>query len=627
MTKCSNVISPTTVPPTTSPTTTNVPPTTIPPIVQNLKIVNQYPTGIVGDVNYQFDAPRSTYPPTGEIWENISVKFKDNNKLSIIVDDRGWAFQNQPLFKIELSDKWLSKDELENIDFSNQKGNDILIYVGNYFNNKIKIGWTFVHIKGDSSTNLPQYVTRLPNKRMPQFFRNYPSITMPDSKINILQFHQLDEDGEHVSEKYFDKGWTIAKSSEKSKSFYSEYDEWCYSRGGKRHDGYTPIDGFKTNQEFNINWINKNSIQDLYQWFKSDVINPAKGYKFGFLDWEAWGYVTDNQDFIDKVGTLFREFYKENGYKLTTYINSKPFDCNYSRNISSEERDIQNAKYQKSLKEISTGFFSKTCKYLDVHTGTFTGESENMGTYLFSVVGDYLHQVNYSLLYSIIQEFELCAKNNIDAISLNWGLNEMVESSDYTTFERAFRKNDGFEYLHETKPPTPPSYMWNIALISNFMGKGTWWWDEPLPFEEGYEHYGSSSKPLSNDGYLPNDFGKNLGSFHYTSQIGFDYVVRAFYKLQFNQEFLLDVKNIYAPTYSIDGATKSGDMLLPASAEFYKLPIVRCKKHPYKNEWLILAVNHHLNHYDKQIVKVIIDGKEISLELNGQFATCERISL
>lgn len=618
--------------PTTQPSTTST--TKSPNItpIGDLKIVDVQQYGITNDISYQLDIPQSAGIYNDEIWDNLKIDIIDNKFLKINLDGRAWSIDSEPKYKVEISDKWLTKDELEKIDFSNQAGNDILIYCGIPVDNKMKVGWTYVHIKGNNTSKVPQFTVRDSSKRMPQFFRNFPDIKLNDNKINIIQFHQLDEDGNKVSEKYFDKGFKIARSEDKSKSFFADYDYWCYENGGKRWENYKSIVGtdtehFATAHEYNINWLRVTPIQRLYQLFKNLIINPANGHPFVLLDWEAFGYIPNDKVVIDKVGTLFYEFYKDNGIKVSTYIDSNPFKCNYNIGISKDEMDYYNSKYEKPLKEIASGFFKYDFERLDVYTGKSTGIVENMGKYIYAVSGDYMHFINHSNLYGIFQELELCAKHNIDSLTLNWGINEGVGSSDYNSHQKFFKKKDGFVFQAETKPPTPCSYLNNMTVGSNLFAKGFYAWDEPLPFEEGYEHHGGHAKSKDNSVYLPNNFNpKNYGTFHYNAQIGYDYVARALNRLSHFNEYLENVTGFERMSYYIGDNKFSGDKLLPASAEFYKLPLVRVKKHPSgKNEWLVFAVNHHLNHQDKQKIKVEIEGKLVEIELNGQFSTVEKV--
>jgi hypothetical protein len=635
MSKCGISIPTTTTTSTTTTSTSTTSTTTDSPIILDgeLRIVDVEQLGISNDSSYQLDIPKSVYAPNNEIWDNLKIDVIDDKFLRITLDGRGWTMTTDPLYKVEISEKWLTKDELEKIDFSSQSGNDILIYCGLPSRGKMIVGWTFVHIKGNSSTKLPQFIVREPSKRMPQFWRNFPDVALNPSKRNIIQFQQLDEQANKVSENYFKKGFAVAKSDDITKTFFADYDYWCYENGGKRWDNYKSIVGtdtehFATAHEYNINWIRTTPFATLYQIFKNNIINPSKGYPFILLDWEAFNTIPNDKVVIDKVGTLFYECYKDNGVKISTYIDSNPFKCNYNTSISKQDMDSYNSKYSKPLSNIASGFFKYDFERLDVNSGKGLGIVENMGKYICAISGDYMHFINHSNLYGIFQELELCAEHNIDSLTLNWGINEGVDSSDYYTHQKAFRKNNGFLFQAETKPPTPASYLKNSTDISNLFGKGFYAWDEPLPFEEGCEHHGGHAKKSDNSEYLSNDFNpKNYGTFHYNAQIGYDYVARSLNKLSKFNDYLNDVKGFKKVPYYIGNSRFDGDKLLPASAEFYKLPIVRVKKHSQNNEWLLFILNHHLNHYDKQIVKVEIDGKYLEVELNGQFARVEKVVL
>jgi hypothetical protein len=460
---------------------------------------------------------------------------------------------------------------------------------------------------------------------MPQFVYNFPDIRLSPSKINILEFHQLDTNLNTVSTKYVDKGFSIAHGPANSQKFIGDYDQWAYENGAPGPH----------NQAGALQWLRDTSIQKLNNYFQG-LIGGAAGVGFFFMDFEAFGYgAVDDQDIVNKLGTLFRRFNQANPDTIfTSYINANPVTSTFSKNISSAEKDLQNAKYTKTLDQIATGFFSRTVHYLDVNTGKFTGESGNMGQYIAPIVGNYMNSIGFSNLYSTIQEFELSKKllpeNKV--LSLNWGLNETLpvgSGSDYEGHLKGFKKENGFLYLKDTKPPTPPSYMWNVTLWSNIMGDGTWFWDEPLPFIEGYEYYGSSAKNTDNILFGDNEFSTNYGSTHYYSQIGYDYVARALYFLSHNNDILEATTPIEKPEFSTDGGDTyhSGNDLLPASAEFSKLPLVRIKKHATLNEWIIIAVNHHLDHYINQTIKVKIGNKTIDIVLKGQYTTAERISL
>jgi hypothetical protein len=610
-------------------TSCNVAPTPTPTPVPSgdIIVVSQFAKGISNDSSYQLDPFTQVYAPTGEQWTTFSLAYNDSTgRVTVTTDFRGWTTGPEDVrYKVEISGKWLTQQELEAIDFSNQKGNDILIYAASNMNSTPRVGTTFLHIKGDSTSNVPQFVVRDPSKRMPQFVYNFPNISVTPAKTNVLEFHQLNTDFSIVSANYVNKGFNIAHGPANSQKFIGDYDQWAYENGAPGPH----------NQAGALQWLRDTSIQNLSNYFQS-LIGGASGVGFFFMDFEAFGYeAVNDQDIVNKLGTLFKRFAQANPNTIfTSYINANPVKSTYNKNLSSAERDLQNAKYTKTLAEISTGFFSRTTQYLDVNTGAFTGESENMGKYITPIVGDYMHSINFSSIYSTIQEFELSKKllPESKVLSLNWGLNETLPTgsgSDHEGHLKGFKKNSGFMYLKDTKPPTPPSYMWNITLWSNVVGDGTWFWDEPLPFIEGYEYYGSSAKNTDNILFGNNENSINYGSTHYYAQIGYDYAARALHFLSYNNDILEASTLIEKPEFSLNGGTTyySGSDLLPASAEFSKLPLIRIKKHATLNEWIILALNHHLDHYTNQTVKVKIGTKTIDILIKGQFTTAERLRL
>lgn len=612
---------------TTSTTTSTSTTKTLP--IGELENIPLQDFGIVGDKSYQLDIPRTIYPPTKEMWDNIVVDIIDDKFLKVTLDTRGWTFTNPPLFKVEVSNKWLTKEELEKIDFSNQSGNDILLYCGHISGDKMRVGWTFVHIKGNKDSKVPQYVVRDSSKRMPQFFRNFPDVKVNKSKKNIIQFHQLDENSDKVSEKYFDKGFTVARSEDISKTFFADYDYWCYNNGGKRWEEFSngAIDGFEDAHKYNMNWIKKTPFNKLLSIFEENIIRPANGHPFALLDWEAFGWMPDDKEIINRLGTLFYKFYEYNKVKVATYIDAMPFDCRYNSSISKDEMERMNKMYNQPLSEIAIGFFKHDFDLLDSN-GNKTGERKHMGDYILALSGGYMYKISDTNLYGTIQQLELCKIHNIESLTINWGLIESIDSSDYYTHIKFFKKNNGFTFLSDVKPPTPCSHLENITTVSNLFAGGFYGWDEPLPFEEGFEHHGGHVKNDENTQYLWNDFNpKNLGTYHYNAQIGYDYVARSLNTLSKIGDYLNDLEGFEKVPFYIGSTLYEGDKLLPASAEFYKLPLVRIKKHPSKKELIIFAVNHHLEHYEKQVIKVVIDDKLQEIELNGQFSNLQKFKI
>jgi hypothetical protein len=140
-------------PTSTGPTpTATATPTPTPILSGELIILNQFQTGsFSNDSSYQLDPFTSVYEPTGDQWTNFKLDYNDTTgRVTVTPDYRGWAVSNNDVrYKVEISDKWLTQEELQAINFSNQKGNDILIYAAAYPSGPSglpKVGTTFLHI-------------------------------------------------------------------------------------------------------------------------------------------------------------------------------------------------------------------------------------------------------------------------------------------------------------------------------------------------------------------------------------------------------------------------------------------------------------------------------------------------
>jgi hypothetical protein len=599
-----------------------------------LTVVSQFSTGLASDSSYQFDPPTQV-DSGGNMWNNLTVTVGSNNKLSVIIDSRGWYGSGNFLFIVESSSNFLTKSQLEAIDFSNQKGEDILILAidANQANNYItQCGWTFVHIKGDSTSLVPNFIARQPNKRMPQFAYSFPNVTLPSNKQNIIYFRQTDDSGANeVSASFLQKGWSIGKAGTDTHQFVGIYDEWI-----RQQIGNPPTDGpnAKTINEIQAmcaTWLRNSSIQTIYQAF-TEVINAGNGKGFLFMDWEYIGFDIWTQDVVNKLGTIFQKFYEANPNTLfTSYIHANPFYDITADPTTASGRDYHNAKFTKTLSELSGGFFGRTAQILDVNTGNPTGVSQIMGKHMAPWVGIYNYTIKKTVLYNTIQEFELCCKFNIEALSLNWSITEGLGGSDFDTWPKRFKKSNGQVYYHQTKPPCQPSHMRNITIISNFYGKGTWFWDEPLPFMEGFEYWGSGSRDVNDQAFLSPDFvPPHYASMHYAAMTGYDYATRGLYEMSFNSDVISDgIGGITRPEFSTNGGSSyyTGNDLLPASAQFLKIPIVRMKKHPTANEWVLFAVTMYQDHWQNQTIKVKIGDKTIDVVLKGLHCNLSRIKL
>lgn len=600
-------------------------------VVSGLSYVSQFQTGLLSDSGYQFDFPTQV-DGSGNIWNNLTISVEPNYKLIVNINGAGWTSPSNLLFIIESSSNYLTKAQLEQVDFSNQKGEDILILAvdANTINNEAtQCGWTFVHIKGDASAPVPTFLARNPNKRMPQAPYTFPNVTLPANKKNVIYFRQTDDSGQNeVSANFLQKGWGIGKGGTGMTESVAIYDEWIRGQIGNPDPN---VVGIPAIQDLSAEWLRNSSMQTIYNAF-TQVIQAGSGKGFLFLDWEYIGFDVFSQDVINKITTLFHKFNEANpNCLLTSYIHANPFYDITENPDTPTGRDVHNAKYNKPLGEIARGFFAYTGEILDVNTGAGTGVYEVMGKHLTTFVGIYNYTIKKTVLYQTIQEFELASKFNMEALSMNWSLTEGLGGSDFNTWPRRFKKSNGQSYYRQTKPPAPPSHQRNMTILSNFFGKGAWFWDEPLPFMEGYEYWGSNARDINDQAYLSNDFASpHFSSMHFSSMVGIDYATRGLYEMSFNADIIgTGIDGIIRPEFSTNGGQSyySGNDLLPASAQFLHIPIVRMKKHPTLNEWVLVAVTMYQNHWENQTIKVKIGDQTIDVLLKGLHCSLKRIRL
>jgi hypothetical protein len=620
----------------------------------------QFTKGMTNDVSYQYDKPTfiSIYN-NNETFERLLITVTNDYKLVLTINTVGFADAAENMrFKVDVDATtdftgWMTKAELETKDFSALKGHDILVVMGHKPNANLPINviYTWVHLKGDNTSNLPSFFKRTsPLVRLPQAPYSFPDFTSPlATKLNIMQFQQLNNSFTNVSSNYLSKGFNIATSNTLSKSYVGNYDDWAYNNGAMRLSSY---DAYKLNYqnangganppyanafEYNVNWVKTHTIQELFQYFNNEVISPTNGRGFVFLDWEwVYNYGLTDQDFVNKIGTLFREFHNRNpNTVLTSYVNADPANIKYNITLSDADVAINNLKYTQTKEQVAAGFYSKTVNYLNVDNGDYlrnldgSVQTGNMGQYIEPVVKLDMHNINNTTLYSAINEFEVASNIGFKPLAFLWGLNEGLPfESDWNAYAKYFRSDNGRLYQKQVKTPVPASYMWNTVLMSNFFGRGAWIWDDPTPFLEGFNYWqfafdiGNSSLRIEDN----TSAAQNFGIMHYASQ-AYDYATWAIQRMIHNKDIIDNTQAITKPEYSIDnGVTyKTGNNLLPASAEKNKLPIVRLKKHATLNEYVIFAVNHHLKTWETQTLKVKVADKIITVTLNGQFAIFERI--
>jgi hypothetical protein len=631
--------------------------------------VVQFQKGMTGDESYQYDKPThiSEYN-NNETIERLLITVTNDYKLVLTVNTVGFADAAENMrFKVDVDattdfSQWMTKADLETKDFSALKGHDILVIMAHKPNANLPLNcvYTLVHLKGDATSSLPSFFKRSSaSVRLPQAPYSFPDVTPLSSKVNIMQFQQLDNDKNNVSPRYLNKGYTIGTTSDSTQNFTGIYDDWAYGNGW-RNDGAMRWEEWTTYRneykaqnnnaeppysdahKYNVNWVKTHTIQDLFFRFNQYVIQPNNNKKFLFLDYEFVAFSgLDDQDFVNKMGTLFMEFHNRNPNTLfTSYVNADPISTKYNIKLTAADVNTYNAKYgvsKDNFSQIATGFYKRTVEYLNVLNGqpllnaNGSRKTGNMGEYIEPVVELYMHNLDNTNLYSAINAFELSAQNGFKPIAFIWGLNEGLAEADWRANPKYFRATDGTMYSKQVKPPVPASYMWNTALMSNFFGRGAWIWDEPLPFLEGFDYWSFAFPISGGDVAIPdriyNRNNKVFGTMHYAAQTAYDYATWAIQRMIHNRDIIDNTQDILRPEYSIDnGSTyKTGNDLLPATAEFNKLPLVRIKRHATLNEYVIFAVNHHLKTWETQTLKVKVADKIITVVLKGQFAEFERI--
>lgn len=601
----------------------------------SLSIVNQFATGLTADNSYQIDNGGSYwyYQPNNEFYSQFSVTPTVNNFVNVSLDIRGFGSgQGVVKYKVENSINWLTKQQLEAIDFSNMKGRDVSIMASIFNGNEIEeTRQSIVHFKGDNTSKVPSFYLRNSTKRLPQLPYLFPEFGTLTNKFNILGFGQLDGAYNFQNQNYLTRGfnvidWKYNNSIPVANRIGASYDEWAYDNGAPKLNGPGAVQ-----------WLVNTPIQNLHAWFNSYVIQPAANHKFFFLDFEAWAYyVMDSQLASDKMASLLRAFKQANpNVLLMSYVGTRGFKSSTLQQITQQEMLAENNKYNQTLAQVAKEFETKQVNYINVNNGQYDGTSGYLSEYIDVInAGDYQHYISHSWFYATIQEFELSKLFRPDkkVLALNWSYIEPVPGSDFTSVRRYHKKtNDSAYYFVDYKPAVQFSHMYNITAWANFIGDGTWNWHDPYNAVEGFDYHGFAGKNPETYQKKAPLYSTNLGMMEVSTCIGYDYVALALYELKQNDDILTGNQPIQRVDFSADGGNSyfTGEQLKPASADFYHIPVVRVKKHPSLNEWLLLAANRYNEMWQNQTIKVKIPGtgQTVDVQLSGQFTSIRRIKL
>ncbi|WP_337045382.1 hypothetical protein [Emticicia sp. 17c] len=599
-----------------------------------LSIVNQFATGLTGDSGYQIDNGGSFwyYAPNKEYYSNFSVTPTTGNKVSVYVDTRGFGHgQGIVKFKVENSMNWLTKQQLEALDFSNMKGWDVSIIAAMFDGNTIEeVKQSVVHFAGDNTSNVPSFYKRNPTNRLAQLPYVFPAFGTIQGKYNILGFGQLDNNFNFQNQNYLTRGfnivdWKTNASIPVQNRIMASYDEWAYDHGCPRENGPAAT-----------LWLANTPIQDLYNWFNAYVIVPAQGHQFCFLDFEAWSfYIQGNQVAADKMASLFRAFKQANpNVVLMSYVGTRGFASSTLQQITEQEMQVENNRYNQSVGEVAKQFEVTNVNYLNVSTGQYDGTSGYLSQYIDVInAGDYQHFISHSWFYSTIQEMELAKlhRPNKKVLPLLWSYIEPVPGSDFTSIGRFFKTSLDSVYGVNYKPAVPFSHLYNVTAWGNFLGDGIWFWHDPYNSVEGFDYWGGAGKDPRTGQYWPVKYTPNMGMVEISTTIGYDYAALALHALSLNNDIIAGNQPIQRVDFSTDNGNSyyTGEYLKPAAGDFYHIPIVRVKKHPTLNEWLLLAVNRYNEMNQVQTLKVKIPGtgQSVDIQLNGQLTSIKRIKL
>jgi hypothetical protein len=607
-----------------------------------LQFEDTYTKGLTGDSNYQIDARGDSWyyaAPGNYHPENFypiltSTYNAENGHLDVIVNTSGFGFGDVAgsyrRFKIEISPIWYTEQQIEALDFRNQRGHDITIFAANFLPNGeiMDSKQIIVHIAGDATSDVPTWFKRSPTKRIgsPSYFPAFSSVV---GKNNIQSYGSLNESYGFENQQYLSKGYNLVQHNfntaiPQSKLIVSEYDDWAYSHGCPRGD-----------QPAALLWLRNTPMNQLYSYFQ-DIIGIGSQCGLIFSDFEAFGFgVLADQIASNKLASLYRAFKvaNPNGI-LTSYIYAKPIQNRYGITLTQAQMILENEKYNKTFRELAAGFYSKAVTYVDLSSNyTLLTGSENQG-YIgdnlgVGITGDYLLTFGESAFYSFVQEMELVRKlaPTQKVLSLYWNTIELLpdwDKKDFWADRRYFMASNDFVYSRIYKPAAPFSDQYNRAMWGNFVGDGQLIWGEMGNAINSFDNY-VNGMAITTLAYLPDNPSTNGGSSPIITTIGSDYNQLALFELSLNND-IIPQPSLYAD-YSINGGSTyyTGEDLKPASAEFKKLPIVRYKK--LGNTYLILAMNKHLEHFQNQTIKVRIEGKTIDISLKGQFSTLKRVRL
>jgi hypothetical protein len=416
----------------------------------------------------------------------------------------------------------------------------------------------------------------------------------------------------------FAKGITHSSANAtKTRSFLFSYDNWINRLGG----------GGLGNAGPNYNWIATTSDAVTQMQNSWDFLHGG-GDELVFLDGESfnptYAPVANRQIILEKLGDGIEHIKSRHDY--VSYWTKSPYVPKFGESVSTEtfrsDYDITNLG---SL--INAG-----------RTDSFWQDNNwyaNIGQYInLWCVGRYSFTPYDAPLYEYIQQLEILNRvrpndNSVKMIGFFWHTVELLPCDEEPCYNipahKQWYNNNGDAYWKRIKPNTPPSLLFNQSVWSVFNKTSVFYWDNPTwAMSDIQAKYGPDMYNRA-DQLQADRTGTDFGLvYDVNSHRQIDWGMFGLYKVSqtLQKQIIEGNEPIQRPTYVHNGVTISGNLLYPKDAFDNKLPIIRIKKHPSQNTYLILAMNEFAGGLDVETITVNLpNGVNVAVKLKGQWTT------
>jgi hypothetical protein len=554
-----------------------------------------------------------------------------NNVLSITND---WRETLQYSFGFGRPNKYYSgSPTVRNFDVSEFNGYPLQLYafqdpqtatdaVGTIYQPKESdnlFGWwsSTLYIPPTDASDIPAFMdfSDRPNSNKYLFDERFPDFT-PPAGVSVMTEARKEAGVGTINVPIFSKGITHSRNfATKSQSFLFSYDEWVNDLGGGSLGNPQPnydwiINNADATAQLNASWNNRHGAGD-------DIV---------FLDGESFNpnfATTGSQTILERIGASFGHI--RTRHPFLAYWTKSPYVAKFDNNTTAATfRADYNITSLSGL--ISSG-----------RGGTFWQNNNwysNAGQHLnLWSVGRYSFTPYDSPIYEYVQQLEVLnqVRTNEKIIGFFWHTVELLPCTPEPCYDIPAHKqwfdNNGNAYWKRIKPNAPPSLLFNQSVWSVFNKASVFYWDNPTwSMSDNQANWGEFAKRGVDDD-LPNEYGTvNGNNFVYdeNSHRQIDWGMFGIYQTSQTaaKEIIEGTQPILRPTYIRNGVTISGNNLFPNDAFINKLPLVRIKKHPSSNTYLILAMNELAGGLDVETITVNLpNGTTASVKLKGQWTT------